>query len=174
MGYNTKCTSIKLSNNIKSVYICLYDAEVLWNKLCIFTWTVVRCFPCVTSPVSQQVFLPCECFPTIKTVIRSLWFNAHVQLYMPVEMLSPTVCFGTALIGTAQLSLAMVVPTTTSSLFSTFPCMLLAKRVKIRWLCRPKNCHAHWAHRPLTLVWVVWMGKPYWPTGTMNISLMSC
>merc|ERR1719470_394804 len=96
------------------------------------TWTGIRCLPCVTSPVSQQVLLPCESFPTVQAVVRSLWFNAHVQLYVPVEMLSPTVCLGTPLIGTMQLSLSMVVTTattttTTLSSCSTLPLLLLAK-----------------------------------------------
>lgn len=54
-----------------------------------------------------------------------------MQLYVPVEMLSPTICLGTPLIGTMQLSLSMVVTTATStttlSSNSTLSLLLLTK-----------------------------------------------
>ena len=53
-------------------------------------------------PVSQQVFLPSERLAAVQTVVRSLRFNAHVELEVSVEMLPPAVGLGAALVGAVE------------------------------------------------------------------------
>ena len=56
----------------------------------------------MSSPVPQQVFLPSEGLAAVQTVVRSLRFNAHVELEVSVEMLPPAVGLGAALVGAVE------------------------------------------------------------------------
>ena len=56
----------------------------------------------MSSPVPQQMFLPSERLAAVQTVVRSLRFNAHVELEVSVEMLPPAVGLGAALVGAVE------------------------------------------------------------------------
>ena len=62
----------------------------------------------MTPPMPHQMFFSRECFSTVHTIIRSLRFNAHMKFNVSVQMFSPTVSFGTTLVGTMQQSLSVI------------------------------------------------------------------
>ena len=69
------------------------------------TWTGKWRLPCVAAPVPHQMLLPRECLAALHAVIRSLRFNAHVKLYVTVEVLPPRVGLGAALVGAVEQTL---------------------------------------------------------------------
>ena len=69
------------------------------------TWTGKWRLPGVAAPVPHQMLLPRECLAALHTVIRSLRFNAHVKLYVTVEVLPPRVGLGAALVGAVEQTL---------------------------------------------------------------------
>lgn len=52
--------------------------------------------------VTHQMLLPREGLVTVCAVVGSLRFNTLVHSVMAVEVLPPTVCLGTALVGAVQ------------------------------------------------------------------------
>jgi len=68
----------------------------------VWTWAVEGGLPCVSSPVTEEVFLPSERLATVQAVVRSLGFYAHVELEVSVEMFPPAVGLGAALVGAVQ------------------------------------------------------------------------
>ena len=63
-----------------------------------FTWTGEWRFSCVAAPVSHQVLLPRECLTALHAVVGSLRLYAHVKLDVTVEVLTPGVGLGAALV----------------------------------------------------------------------------
>ena len=81
----------------------------MWNRVAlkslsgpVLTRAWVGGLPGVSPLVTHQMLLPREGLVTVCAVVGSLRFNTLVHSVMAVEVLPPTVCLGTALVGAVQ------------------------------------------------------------------------